>query len=96
MFSSVLQAAAGTTLTLNGATVVGGFLRDAFAVTGGTLLSGVTTTNSSTVNVTGPGSFVNFSSKGVLTVAAGLASQTTFNQFTNQGSGSITVGAGAG
>ena len=42
---------AGVTLTLNGAAVNGGFLRGpgTFAVTGGTVLSGVTTAISTTV-----------------------------------------------
>jgi autotransporter-associated beta strand protein len=90
-----LEAAAGVTLTLNGAAINGGFLRGAgtFALTGGTTLTGATTLNSTTLNQTGSANYVDFSHGGTLTVAPGLATPTTFDGFTNHGSGSITVGA---
>jgi fibronectin-binding autotransporter adhesin len=93
--SGTLQAAAGTTLALNGANIGGGFLRGpgAFAVSGGTVLAGDTTGNTAVVNVTGTGSFVNFSNNGALTIAAGSANPPTFSQFTNQGSGMVTIAA---
>jgi autotransporter-associated beta strand protein len=90
-----LEAAISATLTLNGAAVNGGFLRGTFAVTGGTVLSGVTAGNSATVAVSGPASFVNVTNGGSLTVAAGLAAPTTISQLTNQGSGTIAIGAGS-
>jgi autotransporter-associated beta strand protein len=90
-----LEAAAGVTLTLNGAAINGGFLRGAgtFALTGGTTLTGATTLNSTTLNQAGSTTYVDFSHGGSLTIAPGLATPTTFDGFTNQGSGSITVGA---
>jgi autotransporter-associated beta strand protein len=92
-----LSADSGTTLALNGAAVNGGFLRGSgtFAVTGGTTLSGVTTATSAAVNVTGAGSFVNFTNGGSLTITAPAAAPTTLNLFTNQGSGAMLVGAGS-
>ncbi len=95
--SGTLAAASGANLTLNGAVVTGGFLRGAgtFTVTGGAVLSGVTTVNSTVINQTGAGTFQNFSNGGALTVAAGLASPVTLDGFTNQGSGTITIGAGS-
>jgi autotransporter-associated beta strand protein len=93
--SGTLEAPAGATLTLSGAAVNGGFMRGAgaYAVTGGTALIGVTTASSATLNVTGPGSFVNFTNGGAFNVSAGSAAPASFNLFTNQGSGAITVGA---
>ncbi|HEY1379354.1 MAG TPA: autotransporter-associated beta strand repeat-containing protein, partial [Gemmataceae bacterium] len=93
--AGALEAAAGVTLTLDGAAVGGGFLRGAgtFAVTGGTTLAGVTTASSSTVTVAGPASFANFANGGALAVTGGPV---TFSLVTNQGSGSVTVGAATG
>jgi fibronectin-binding autotransporter adhesin len=91
-----LSVTAGQTLTLNGAAVNGGFMHGpgAFAVTGGTTLSGITTTINAIINETGVGTFADVTNGGALTVAAGLpASYSTFASFTNQGSGSITVSA---
>jgi autotransporter-associated beta strand protein len=92
-----LETAGGVTLTLNGATVGGGFLREAgtFAVTGGATLSGATTAASSTMTVTGPATFSDFTNGGAFTAAAGAAAPTTFDLFTNQGSGAVTVAAGS-
>jgi autotransporter-associated beta strand protein len=90
-----LAAAAGATATLNGATIIGGFMRGpgTFVLTGGTTLAGVTTAGSTTINVTGPASFVNVTNGATLNVAPALAVPTLFSLFTNQGSGAITVGA---
>jgi fibronectin-binding autotransporter adhesin len=90
-----LEVGSGATLTLNGAAVNGGFMRGpgAFAVTGGTALSGITTSGSTVINQTGAGSFINFSNGGALTVAAGLAAPSNFTVFTNQGSAAITLTA---
>jgi autotransporter-associated beta strand protein len=87
--------AGGTTLTLNGASVFGGFLHGAgtFAVTGGTAIRGSATASSTTVSVTGAGSFTDFSNSGSLSMAAGPSLPTTLNNVINQGSGSMTVGA---
>ena len=61
------------TLTLNGASVGGGFLRGGgtVALTGGTALTGVTAFSSTNLNVIGPASATNFTNNGNLTVAAG-------------------------
>ena len=53
----------------------------------------MTTLNSAVISQTGAASFTNFTNGGTLTVAAGLVhAGDRFNGFTNQGSGSITVG----
>ena len=90
-----LQVAAGQTLTVAGGRVNGGFLRGpgTLAVTGGTSLTGLTTYASAQVSVTGPATLTNFSNGGPLTIAPGLSAATALTGFTNQGSGSITVGA---
>jgi autotransporter-associated beta strand protein len=90
-----LSVAAGGTLTYAGAAVYGGFLRGSgtHIVTGGTTFSGVTTFNSTVVNQTGAGSFVNFSNGGAICVSSGGTGTPEFSGFVNQGSGSITVGA---
>jgi fibronectin-binding autotransporter adhesin len=93
---SSLTAAAGATIQYDsGAQVYGGFLRGAgtHVVTGGATLSGVTTLGSTVVSQTGAGSFVNFANGGSYSLAAGLATPAVFNGFSNEGSGSITVGA---
>jgi autotransporter-associated beta strand protein len=88
-----LAAAAGDTVTLNGAAVNGGFMRGpgTFALTGGTMLAGVTTQNSAVLNQTGPASFVNVTNGSPLTIATGVTS--TMTGLTNQGSGAITLGS---
>ena len=93
--SGRLGVTAGQTLTLSGGSVGGGFLTGPgmVVVTGGSVLAGVTTLNSSVINQTGPASFVDITNGGALTVAAGLAGPAVFSGFTNQGSGSFTVGA---
>jgi T5SS/PEP-CTERM-associated repeat protein/autotransporter-associated beta strand protein len=93
--AGTLEAPAGVTLTLNGATVGGGFLRGAgtFAVTGGATMSGGTTFASTTISQTGPGSYSNFINGGTLTIAADSAGPITMNGFSNEGSGSMTFGA---
>jgi T5SS/PEP-CTERM-associated repeat protein len=93
--SGTMTAAVGVTATLSNSTVAGGFIAGpgTLAVTGGTAMSGVMTTNSAVISQTGPATFVNFSNGGALNVAAGLAATTTFTRMTNQGSGSITIGA---
>jgi fibronectin-binding autotransporter adhesin len=95
--SGAITVAAGQTLTLSGATVGGGFLRGVgtYAVTGGASLTGVTTFAATAVNVTGAASFANFTNGGTLAIAGNLAAQVTMNGFSNQGSGSVTVGAGS-
>jgi autotransporter-associated beta strand protein len=95
MNSGTISVAAGQTLTLNGAGVGGGFLRGpgAFALTGGTTLSGVTTSGSTVINQIGAASFTNFTNGGPLTISGGLAAPTNFTVVTNQGGGAITIGA---
>jgi autotransporter-associated beta strand protein len=94
---AAINVGSGATLTFNGATVNSGFLRGAgnFAVTGGTVLAGTSTTSSTVMTVTGPGAFQNFSNGGLFTIAPGLATPTDFDGVTNQGSGAITVGTGS-
>lgn len=86
-----LEAATGATVTLAGATVHGGFLRGAgaFALTGGTALSGVTTLTSTTISQTGPASVANFTNGGSFTVGAGRT--LAWNGGTNTSSGRIFV-----
>jgi hypothetical protein len=85
----------GATLTLNDAIVNGGFVRGAgtYALTNGAVMNGVTTAPSTTLNVTGAASFINVTNGSPLTIAPGLTGPISFNLFTNQGSGSITIGA---
>jgi autotransporter-associated beta strand protein len=93
--SGTITVAAGQTLTFNGATVGGGFLRGAgtFAVTGATILTGVTTFASTTISQIGAGSYTNFTNGGAISIAANVAGPITVNGFSNEGSGSITIGA---
>jgi fibronectin-binding autotransporter adhesin len=93
--SGTLTVAAGQTATLNNSTVAGGFVAGpgALAVTGGTVLAGATTSNSAVVSQTGGANFVNFTNGGALNLAPGLSVPGSFTRFTNQGSGSIAVGA---
>jgi autotransporter-associated beta strand protein len=93
--SGTISIAAGQTLILSAATVGGGFLRGSgtYVVTGGTSVTGATTFSATTVNVTGDGSFSNFTNGGTLTVAASIAGPISLNGFSNEGSGSITFGA---
>ena len=86
-----LEAPAGVTIALNGATVNGGFLRGAgtFALAAGTTLNGVTTLTSTTVNQTGTASVANFSNGGAYTVGAGQI--LAWNGGTNTSSGRLTV-----
>lgn len=89
--AGTLEAASGATLTLNGAAVGGGFLRGAgtFALTGGTVLSGVSTATSATINQTGPAAVTNFTNNGQFTVAAGQT--LTWSNGTNTSAGRMTV-----
>jgi autotransporter-associated beta strand protein len=91
-----LAAGAGATIQYDaGTTIVGGFLHGpgAHVVTGGAVLNGSTTFNSTVVNATGAGSFINFTNGGSFNVTAGASTPVAFSQFTNGGSGSITIGA---
>jgi autotransporter-associated beta strand protein len=91
---------AGAIANYSGATVMNGTIRGAGngnqAVNGGTIMTGVTTTNNTVLSVSGAATFQNFSNGGSFTVAAvafGTPLPVAFDGFTNQGSGSITVGA---
>jgi autotransporter-associated beta strand protein/probable HAF family extracellular repeat protein len=87
MPGGALEAAAGATVTLDGATVNGGFLRGtgAFDLTGGTALTGVTTFTSTAINQSGQASVANFTNGGSFTVGA---DQTlVWNGGTNTSSG---------
>ena len=92
-----LTAAAGATIQYDSGTrVFGGFLRGpgTHVVTGGATLSGVTTFNSTVVNQTGAGVVRQLHQRRrVSTWPPGWPRPAVFNGFTNQGSGSITIGA---
>jgi autotransporter-associated beta strand protein len=95
---SNLAAAAGATIQYDSGTQVsGGYLRGpgTHVVTGGSILTGVSTYSSTVISQTGAGTFQNFSNGGPFTIAAGLLGPSTFDGFINQGGGSITVGAGS-
>jgi autotransporter-associated beta strand protein len=89
-----LNVASGGTATYNGGTVSNGFLigPGTHVVTGGALLTGVSTFSSTVINETGPGQFRNFTNGGMLAVASGVTSA-VLNRFSNEGSGSIALGA---
>jgi autotransporter-associated beta strand protein len=95
MNSGTLTAATGTTVSLNGASVYGGFLRGfgTFALSNGATLTGNSTFNTLSTTVTGTGSYINFSNGGSLGITAGTGNVATFNGFINQGSGAISAGA---
>jgi fibronectin-binding autotransporter adhesin len=91
-----LVAAAGATIQYDtGARVFGGFLRGpgTHVITGGAILSGSTAFAGAVINQIGAGSLVNFTNGGNYTLAAGLASPAVFDGFSNEGSGSITLGS---
>jgi autotransporter-associated beta strand protein len=93
-----LTVASGATATYSGGFVSNGFLSGSGTqtVTGGATLSGISTANSATLSVTGASSFTNFSNSGAVTLAAGLAATpTVLSNVINQGSGTVTVGAGS-
>jgi autotransporter-associated beta strand protein len=84
-----LEAPSG--LTLNGATVNGGFLRGAstFSLTGGAALNGVTTFSSATININGPATANNFANNGAIMVNSGRIF--TMSYATNGAAGRMTV-----
>jgi autotransporter-associated beta strand protein len=98
MNGGTLAVASGQTLSFSGSTVTGGFLTGTpsgpgnFAVTGtsvSTIFNGVTTVAGTILNQNGLGYFTNFTNGGALVANSG----TSLTQFTNQGSGSIVIGA---
>lgn len=92
--TGTLTAAGGATIQYDGgARIIGGFLAGpgTHAVNGASF-TGVTSSPSAAISVTGPATFVNFSNGGPLNVSAPAASPTTLTRFTNAGSGSITLG----
>ncbi|HEY7118959.1 MAG TPA: autotransporter-associated beta strand repeat-containing protein [Tepidisphaeraceae bacterium] len=86
-----LAAASAATVTLDGATVNGGFIRGpgAFALTGQTALNGVSTASSAIINQTGPASVANFTNGGQLTNAAGQS--LALNNGVNASAGRLIV-----
>jgi autotransporter-associated beta strand protein len=97
--AGTIAAAAGQTVTLNGAQVGGGYLNGpgAFATgAAGAQFASITFRPSVAVTSNSPADqFLNVSNGGGLTVAPGLASPVSLAGVTNQGSGTITVGAGS-
>jgi fibronectin-binding autotransporter adhesin len=98
-----IAGGAGAVLTLNGSTFTGGYVGGAgtfsTSAANGARFFNVTSLSSATIVSNSPADqFVNFTNSAALTVAAGVnttgASTTVnFNGFTNQGDGSITIGA---
>ena len=86
-----LEAPIGVTLTLNAATVNGGFLRGAgaFVLTNGTALNGVTSLSSTTLVQSGPVAVTNFSNGGTFTVTGGQT--LSWNGGANTTTGRLTV-----
>jgi autotransporter-associated beta strand protein len=97
MTSGTIAAAGGQTVTFNGATVANGYLSGpgAFATAaGGATFAAVTTQPSATLTSNSSSDvFVNFTNGGTLNVAPALTAPVAFNNVTNQGSGTINVGA---
>jgi autotransporter-associated beta strand protein len=93
--SGALGVSAGQTLTLNGGSIGGGFVvgPGTLALTGGSTLGGTTTASSLSITVTGPATFLRVTNGAAVNVAGGLPSPIAFSLFTNEGSGSLTVGA---
>jgi fibronectin-binding autotransporter adhesin len=91
LFNGSLDVSSGATLTLNGATVYGGFLRGpgSYVLTGGASLTGVTTFTSTTINQTGSASIVNFANNGNYTVGSGQTLNLSYG--TNNSAGRFTV-----
>src|SRR5205823_7521294 len=91
LLGGVLEAPSGVTLTLNGASVGGGFLRGlgTFALTGNTSIAGSTSLSSTTINQSGPASLINFTNNGLLTNVA--AQSLAWNGGTNTSAGRVTV-----
>ncbi len=94
-----VSVSAGQTLTLNGSQVSGGYLAGpgTFATGApGVQFANMTIRPSATVNSNNSADlFLNVSNGGIINVAAGLSTPVTMTGVTNQGSGSITVGAGS-
>jgi autotransporter-associated beta strand protein len=94
-----VTAATGAVVTFNGSQVSGGFLSGpgTFATGAvGSQFANMTIRPSATLNSNSPADqFFNVANGGALNIAPGLASPVTFIGVTNQGSGSITVGAGS-
>jgi autotransporter-associated beta strand protein len=97
--AGTIAVAAGQTVTLNGAQVGGGYLNGpgAFATgAAGAQFASMAFRPSTAVTSNSPADqFLNISNGGALTVAPGLAGPVSFAGVTNQGSGTITVGAGS-
>src|SRR5205823_11121075 len=91
LLNGTLEAPTGVTLTLNGASVGGGFLRGlgTFALTGNSALAGVTTFTTTNLNVTGTASATNFSNNGTVTIASGQSF--AMNYATNGSAGLVTI-----
>jgi autotransporter-associated beta strand protein len=91
LFNGTMELSSGATLTMNGATVGGGFLRGTgtYNLTGNASLTGVTTFTNTNLNVTGPASITNFAHNGNLTVNSGQT--LSMNYGANGSAGRITV-----
>ena len=93
--NGTISVAAGQLVNFDHATVAGGFLRGpgTYTAGGGTSFVGVTTFASTAILETGVASYTNFTNGGTLSINANLAG--AMNGFTNEGSGSLTIGAGS-
>jgi autotransporter-associated beta strand protein/T5SS/PEP-CTERM-associated repeat protein len=100
MNGGTIAITAANTLTFSGGTVTGAILDGAGAIatdaTNGGKFVSVTAMPSVTINSkSGKDSFSQFDNGGTLNVAASIptANPVTFSDFTNEGSGSVTIGA---
>jgi fibronectin-binding autotransporter adhesin len=86
-----LEVPGSVMLTLNGATVNGGFMRGAgtFTFTGGVMTAGVNTASGATINQTGAATVINFTNNASFTNATGQV--LTWSNGTNTSAGRMTV-----
>jgi autotransporter-associated beta strand protein len=93
--SGALAVAGGQTLTVNGGSIGGGFVLGpgTVALTGSAMLGGTTTAPSLSISVTGTAGFGRVTNGATVNLSPGLPAPISLSVFTNQGSGTVTVGA---
>ncbi len=102
MNGGTITVASGKTVTFNGSQVTGATLDGSgtFATNGAIIDNGNSTASVAIASNSAADRFVHFTNNGTLTFAAGLnpsisTAISNLNGFTNQGSGSVTIGAGS-
>jgi T5SS/PEP-CTERM-associated repeat protein/autotransporter-associated beta strand protein len=102
MNGGTIAVASGQTLTLSGNQVSGATLNGpgtfTTAAPGEVFISSSSEASAAVVSSSANDQFVHFSNSGAMSVAAGVVAPTTlanFNDFRNQGSGTLTIGAGS-